>query len=77
MMSMLYLSIPSVHPAIPSGGAGVVTGGLIIYFSKAKGRRLPLTQLAISAIAVLPFLGLLITCPTSQIAGITAAYPDG
>lgn len=55
----------------------MVVGGLIIYFLKAKGHQIPLVQLAMGAVAILPLLALLISCPTSQIAGITAAYPDG
>jgi hypothetical protein len=36
-----------------------------------------LLQLVISGVAVLPLLGLLLHCPTSDIAGITTSYPDG
>ena len=66
-----------MSPAIPTGGAGVVLGGLIIFLLKLKGRRVSLLQLVMSAIAVFPLLGLLLHCPTADIAGITAAYPDG
>lgn len=76
-ISVIQLTISSYSSAIPSGGAGVVAGGLIIYFLKAKGRQVPLIQLTMGAVAILPLLGLLISCPTSQIAGITADYPDG
>ena len=55
----------------------MVVGGLIIYCLKLKGRRVGLLQLTVSVIAVLPLLGLLLHCPTSDIAGITADYPDG
>ena len=54
-----------------------MVGGLIIYFLKLKGKKVSLLQLVISAVAVLPLLGLLLHCPTSDIAGITTSYPDG
>ncbi|CAI8032338.1 Solute carrier organic anion transporter family member 4A1 [Geodia barretti] len=73
--SLASLAVGAV--AIPTGGAGVVVGGLIIYCLKLKGRRVSLLQLVISGVAVLPLLGLLLHCPTSDIAGITTSYPDG
>ena len=54
-----------------------MVGGLLIFFLKLKGRRVALLQMAIAVFAVFPLLGLLLHCPTSDIAGITAAYPDG
>ena len=52
-------------------------GGLLIFLLKLKGRKVALLQLASSVFAVLPLLGLLIHCSTSDIAGITTSYPDG
>ena len=54
-----------------------MAGGLIIFFLKLKGRSVTLLQLAIGTIAVFPLLGLLLHCPTADIAGLNAAYPDG
>jgi hypothetical protein len=63
--------------AIPSGGAGVVVGGLIIFCTKVKGRNVPLVGLLIAIFAALPLSGLLIHCPTLHLAGVTVPYPDG
>jgi len=36
----LLNSLPAIDPAaIPSGGAGVIAGALVIYLTKSKGRR--------------------------------------
>lgn len=62
---------------IPSGGTGVLAGGLIIYFTKAKGRRVPLIKwiLTVLTICVIPIF--LIHCSTINLVGIKQSYPDG
>lgn len=63
--------------AIPAGGAGVITGALIIYFSKSTGRRVALINWIISLATILPTLVFLVHCPTLELAGVTAEYSDG
>ena len=69
--------INSIAAAIPSGGAGVVVGGLILYSVKVKGRWVPLMCLLISTLTILPLFGLLIHCSNLDLAGVTVPYPDG
>ncbi len=63
--------------AIPSGGAGVVIGSLIIYFTKSKGRNVALINWIVTLIALLPTFGFIIHCPTVQLVGVNVNYPDG
>ena len=63
--------------AIPAGGAGVIVGALIIYFTKSKGRRVALITWIISALTILPVLVFLVRCPTLNLSGVTVPYSDG
>lgn len=63
--------------AIPAGGAGVLAGALIVFFSKSTGRRVALINWIVALITVPPTLVFLVHCPTVQMAGVTAPYSDG
>ena len=63
--------------AIPTAGAGVITSGLLIYFLKIRGHKLPLLGLVTCSLAVLTVFGFLIHCPTPDLAGVTVPYADG
>ncbi|CAI8015497.1 Solute carrier organic anion transporter family member 4C1 [Geodia barretti] len=67
----------SSEGAIPTAGAGVITSGLLIYFFKIRGRKLPLMGLVTCSLAVLTVFGFLIHCPTPELAGVIVPYPDG
>lgn len=55
---------------------GVMGGAIIIYVFKLKGSRVALLGLIIS-VCVIPFsLGVLIHCPSTQVAGINVPYPN-
>ena len=77
MCDAVLMAVLFFPAAIPTGGVGVVVGGLIIHFLKIKGRQVALLQLALSVLAIFPLLGILIHCPTFDLAGVTTAYPDG
>ena len=54
-----------------------MTGALILYFTKIRGRKLA-AFIAIVIALVIPFLpGFLLNCPNAEIAGITTPYADG
>ena len=56
---------------------GAMTGALILYFTKIKGRRVILLIFIIVAILVPLTPAFLIHCPSIEVAGITAPYSDG
>lgn len=66
-----------MHAAIPAGGAGVITGALVVYCSKATGRRVGLITWIITLVTIPSTLVFLVHCPTVQLAGVTAPYSDG
>ena len=72
---MIVQSIPST--AIPAGGAGVIAGALIIYFTKSKGRQVALINWIVSLLIILPVFVFLVRCPTLDLAGVTVPYSDG
>ena len=65
------------NAAIPAGGAGVIAGALIIYFTKSKGRQVALINWIVSLLIILPVLVFLVHCPTLNLSGITVPYSDG
>ena len=65
------------NAAIPAGGAGVIAGALIIYFTKSKGREVALINWIVSLLIILPVLVFLVHCPTLNLSGITVPYSDG
>ena len=71
----IFHSLPPT--AIPTAGAGVVASGLIIYFFKIKGRRVPFMGLVLSILVSVTLLAFLIHCPTSDLAGVIVPYADG
>lgn len=73
---LLYL-LSQTHSAIPSAGAGVITSGLIIYFFKIKGRKVPILGLVAATLALLTVFGFLVHCPTPDMAGVVVPYADG
>ena len=65
------------YSAIPSAGVGVVTGTIIIYFVKSKGKGSALVHWVAVAIALAPMFAFFGHCPTLPIAGITTEYSSG
>lgn len=65
------------YTAIPTAGAGVISSGLLIYFFKIKGRKVPLLGLGAGSLAVLTVFVFLIHCPTPDLAGVIVPYADG
>ena len=63
--------------AIPCGGAGVLVGGVIVFFTKSKGRRAALVNWIVSLVVLGPMLVFLIHCPTVNLAGISQPYSNG
>ena len=77
-LSTQYLQIIILFlPGIPAAGAGVIFSGLLIYFFKIRGRKLPLMGLVSCSLAVFTVFGFLIHCPTPQLAGVIVPYADG
>lgn len=74
---LLVCHFPLFVLGIPSGGIGVLTGALIIYFVKAKGRRIAIINWSITIIAFFAVFSFLITCPTVSLVGVEEPYPDG
>lgn len=74
----LLNSLPAIYPAaIPSGGAGVMAGALVIYLTKSKGRRVAIINCVIALLVFLPVIGaFLVTCPNPNIAGINTQYAN-
>lgn len=66
-----------ISAAIPSGGVGVLIGGLIVFFTKSKGRNVALINWVVTLMALLPTLIFLVHCPTLELVGVTVEYPDG
>lgn len=63
--------------AVPSGGVGVLTGALILYCTKSKGRRVAIINWIIALLTILPVLGaFLVSCPNFSIAGINTPYAN-
>ena len=55
----------------------MLTGALIIYFTKSKGRRVAIINWIIALLTILPVLGaFLVACPNSNIAGINTPYAN-
>ena len=55
----------------------MLTGALIIYFTKSKGRRVAIINWIIALLTILPVLGtFLVACPNFNIAGINTPYPN-
>lgn len=69
--------VPPECAAIPSGGAGVFLGGLIIYFTKSKGRNVALINWIVTLVALVPTFIFIVYCPTLEMVGLTVEYPDG
>ena len=65
-----------VFVAIPSGGAGVFIGSLIIYFTKSKGRSVALINWVVTLLALFPTFIFFLNCPTVELVGVTVEYPD-
>ena len=67
--------------AIPSGGAGVLTGAAIMYCLKSKGKETgksaALVNWTVAVLAVIPTLTLLTRCQNIDIAGINTEYATG
>lgn len=67
--------------AIPSGGAGVLTGAVIMYCLKSKGKETgkkgALVNWTVALLAMIPTLTLLTRCENVNIAGISAEYATG
>ena len=74
LSGMLYTIFDA---AIPSGAAGVITGALIVLFTKAKGRRVVLIHLIVSTLILLPAIVFLLSCPNLRLAGVTVPNSDG
>ena len=82
--SLVLLSIP-LFPAsayftcvaVPCGGAGVIVGGLLIFFTKSSGRRAALQNWIVTLIGLGPVFVFLITCPTLKLVGVTEPYFNG
>jgi len=74
----LLNSLPAIDPAaIPSGGAGVIAGALVIYLTKSKGRRVAIINCVVALLVFLPVIGaFLVTCPNPNIAGINTQYAN-
>ena len=70
-------SLPLTRTAIPTGGAGVITGALSIYFTKSKGHQVSFIHATISFFLIIPMLMFLVHCPTLNLAGVTVECPDG
>ena len=55
----------------------MLTGALIIYFTKSKGRRVAIINWIIALLTILPVLGtFLVACPNFNIAGINTPYAN-
>ena len=55
----------------------MLTGALIIYFTKSKGKRVAIINWIIALLTILPVLGaFLVACPNSNIAGINTPYAN-
>ena len=54
-----------------------MTGALILYFTKIKGRKVILLIFVIVAVLVPLTPAFLIHCPSVKVAGITTSYSDG
>lgn len=52
-------------------------GGLIIHFTKSKGRNVALINWIVTLIALVPTFVFIVHCPTLEIVGLTVEYPDG
>lgn len=76
-VNILHATPPAHYVAIPSGGAGVLIGGLIIFFMKSRGRSVALINWVVTLIALLPTLVFIVYCPTLELVGVTVEYPDG
>ncbi len=62
---------------IPAGGIGALTGALIVFCFKAKGRRVVLINWIVTLLLVLAVFAFLIHCPTIELVGVKEPYPDG
>ena len=65
------------YVAIPSGGAGVFVGSLIVFFTKSKGRSVALINWIVTLLVLFPSFTFLIHCPTVELVGVTVDYPNG
>ena len=54
-----------------------MTGALIVYLTKIRGRKLAAFIAIIIAVAIPITPAFLLNCPTLEIAGITTPYADG
>ena len=74
-----FLSCPPSLPpsAIPAGGAGVITGALILFCAKLKGRKVVVMNWVVALLTVPITLAFLVHCPTLELAGVNVNYPDG
>ena len=58
-------------------GIGTITGGIVLYITKLRGKKLALFITIIIAITVPISPAFLINCPSLPVAGITVPYADG
>ena len=73
---MILVPSQDITKSFPFAVFGVLGGAIIIYIFKFKGAKVALLALAIT-LCVIPFsFGVLIHCPTIQVAGITTPYPN-
>ena len=71
-MIILVMTFLSLDIAI-----GVVTGALIIYFWKPKGRKTAVIQFVVVLIGIPFVLLFLLRCPSYNVAGVVVPYADG
>ena len=73
----LFVCFSLNSAAISCGGVGVLTGALIIYFTKSKGRKVAIINWIIALLIIIPFIGaFLVACPNFSIAGINTPYAN-
>ncbi len=58
-------------------GIGTITGGIILYVTKLRGKKLALFITIVILIMVPITPSFLLNCPSLQVAGISVPYADG
>ncbi len=56
---------------------GTITGGIILYLTKLRGKKLALFITVVIATMVPITPSFLLNCPSLQVAGISVPYPNG
>ena len=60
-----------------ASAVGIILGGLIIFALKIRGKNLPLMVVILQLLAIPITAIYLLSCPTTQIPGVTVSFTDG